>query len=362
MTVTVHHGDSREVLKALPACSVDSVVCDPPYGLGDPPPPELLRHVLTEWMAGRDVEVAGSGFMGAKWDAFVPGPPIWSECLRVLKPGGHLVAFFGTRTYDLGSLAVRLAGFEVRDLIAWLYSAGFPKAPTVLKPALEPVVLARKPLERGLSQTANIAKWGVGGLNINGCRIAAPEGLTGEGKNKCVAFRATSTGAQPRSAPHDKGRWPANVVHDGSEEVVEAFPQTAPSTIGRPRGAAAGDGWGMTRTGAEYADSGSAARFFYSAKASKADRAGSKHPTVKPIDLMAWLCRLVTRPGGLVLDPFAGSGTTGAACLREGFDCILIEREAQYVADIHRRLAHVEGADTPLFANDPAPSLFGDAA
>ncbi len=150
---------------------------------------------------------------------------------------------------------------------------------------------------------------------------------------------------------HPKGRWPANVIHDGSEEVLAAFAVSgkSKSTVGKPRQGTNGSGWGMTATGTEHEDSGTAARFFYSAKASKTDRLNSKHPTVKPVDLMAYLCRLVTPPGGLVLDPFAGSGTTAMAALREGFDAILIEKEARFVADIERRLAHVEGADTPLF-------------
>ena len=154
------------------------------------------------------------------------------------------------------------------------------------------------------------------------------------------------------------GRWPANVIHDGSEEVLAGFPDGGggsrrnaekgrrPSGFGNV-GADKGD---SLPNGEMYADSGSAARFFYHAKADKDDRAGSKHPTVKPVDLIAYLCRLITPPGGLVLDPFAGSGTTGTACIREGFNCILIEREAEYVADIRRRLDHISGGDTPLFS------------
>lgn len=349
--VTVHHGDSREVLKGLPDNSVDSVVCDPPYGLGKAPSPEMLRHVLTEWMAGRDVEPTGSGFMGKKWDAFVPGPPIWAECLRVLKPGGHLVAFFGTRTYDLGALAVRLAGFEVRDMLAWLYGQGFPKNAACLKPALEPIVFARKPLAGTVK--ANVGTHGTGGLNIDGCRIEAPEGLSGGGVNQ--HGDVMGWGFQPRrSEPHAKGRWPANVIHDGSDEVVGAFPQSI-SRDGRDKGVKKqvnvyGGGWSdEPGASAGRRDVGSSARFFYAAKASKADRAGSKHPTVKPIDLPAWLARLITPPGGVVLDPFAGSGTTGAACVREGFRAILIEREEEYFNDIVARLKMLEPSDGPLF-------------
>lgn len=152
------------------------------------------------------------------------------------------------------------------------------------------------------------------------------------------------------------GRWPANVIHDGSEEVLAAFPAEAGAAApvrGTEASAAIKNAYGERERvpGAFHADSGSAARFFYSAKADASDRLGSKHPTVKPTDLMAYLCRLVTPPGGTVLDPFAGSGSTGMACMREGFDCILIEREAEYVADIQRRIAHVSGHDAPLFGS-----------
>ena len=155
-----------------------------------------------------------------------------------------------------------------------------------------------------------------------------------------------------------KGRWPANIIHDGSDEVLRAFPDTQSGTGSVKR--ATGTGYQANAYGKEsrpagtpnieYGDSGTAARFFYTAKADAEDRLGSKHPTVKPVDLIAYLCRLITPPGGLILDPFAGSGTTGMACLREGFRCVLIEREAEYIADIERRLQHVSGGDTPLFA------------
>lgn len=185
---------------------------------------------------------------------------------------------------------------------------------TALKPAFEPCVLARKPLEGSVA--ANVLKYGTGALNIDGCRIGAREA---------------------------QGRWPANVVHDGSDEVEAAFPLTNPSRIGKPRGAAAGEGWGMTQTGAEYADEGSAARFFYSAKADTHDRMGSDHPTVKPVELMAWLVRLVCPPGGVVLDPFGGSGTTALAAMKEGRSAILIEREADHAEDIRRKVAWARG-------------------
>lgn len=165
------------------------------------------------------------------------------------------------------------------------------------------------------------------------------------------------------AGPAGKGRWPANVLHDGSDEVIAAFPESdgqSAAVSGREPSSKTNSVYGQFNgrpPTQPRGDLGSAARFFYSAKADSGDRLGSKHPTVKPVDLMAYLVRLITPPGGLVLDPFAGSGTTGMACLRESFNAILIEREAEYVADIHRRLAHVKGDDTPLFAKDPSPSL-----
>ena len=428
MTVTVHHGDSREVLKGFADASIDSCVCDPPYALVS-----IGKRFGAENAAPAKSGKSGAyarasaGFMGQKWDTGETAfdPLFWVEVLRVLKPGGHLIAFSGTRTYHRLACAIEDAGFEMRDMIAWLYGSGFPKSHdvskgidkaagatrevvarvrsdgkptgqagatfnacdvsqasgppitdaarqwqgwgTALKPALEPIVLARKPLAGTVA--ANVLQHGTGALNIDASRIENGEYDPAKVQRQ-QSNRQTWEGGEASGFAADhvqsmysaKGRWPANVIHDGSEEVLGAFPPTAPSTIGKPRGAASGEGWGMTQTGAEYADSGSAARFFYSAKADAADRCGSKHPTVKPVDLMAYLVRMVTPPGGVTLDPFAGSGSTGMACLREGFDCILVEREAQYVADIHKRLAHVEGADTPLFANDAAFGLFGDVA
>lgn len=387
MTVTVHHGDSRDVLKGFADESIDSAVCDPPYALVS-----IGKRFGAENAAPAKSGKTGAyarasaGFMGQRWDTGETSfdPDFWAEVLRVLKPGAHLIAFSGTRTYHRMVCAIEDAGFEIRDQIGWLYGSGFPKSHnqsgewegwgSALKPAWEPIVLARKPLIGTIA--ANLEAHGTGALNIDACRIGVGEGGDRKGEES-AARRYTDEGVTnfaPTPGPRGgdaKGRWPANVTHDGSEEVVAAFPETASGQMkaGTRRAAQDGPGsvcygtYGGDATRADTpGDSGSAARFFYSAKADAADRCGSKHPTVKPIDLMAYLCRLVTRPGGTVLDPFAGSGSTGMACLREGFDCILIEREAQYVADIHRRLQHVEGADTPLFSNDAAPSLFGDAA
>ena len=393
MTHQLHHGDCLEILRSMPDCSVDSIVTDPPYGLS---------------------------FMGKKWDYDVPSVEVWVECLRVLKPGGHLLAFAGTRTQHRMAVRIEDAGFEIRDMIAWVYGSGFPKsldvskaidkmdaaeeqqarryrftewvrstgitskqidkatstnmcghyttaasqpaimtrehleacrhllgevpawveqeadirsvesknfaerevvgqkivngeegtaggyqngiasvrgsdisiqrqinitAPatdaakqwegwgTALKPALEPITVARKPLVGTVAE--NVLQYGTGAINVDGGRVVG-------------------------------GRWPANFIHDGSEEATDLLKDSA--------------------------------RFFYCAKASKADRGDNHHPTVKPTDLMRYLCRLVTPPNGIVLDPFNGSGSTGCAAVLEGFQYIGIEREAEYIAISEKRI------------------------
>ena len=382
----IHLGNCLEVLKGILDNSVDSIVTDPPYGLS---------------------------FMGKKWDYDVPDVEVWEECLRVLKPGGHLLAFAGTRTQHRMAVRIEDAGFEIRDMIAWVYGSGFPKsmdvskaidkaagvereviglkpsnrpnvigklpggsmgggritervetAPatdaalqwqgwgTALKPALEPITVARKPFKGTVA--ANVLAHGTGALNIDGCRIGdevrSYDLKGGENLNKlarpgandddeakgCGAYgvgaKQISIGTKTVS-----GRWPANLIHDGSDEPTELL--------------------------------GAAARFFYCAKASKKDRdegldgfeAKSRptmgngiggqpdqqkannrniHPTVKPTDLMVYLCRLVTPPGGVVLDPFMGSGSTGKAAMREGFRFIGIEMDADYLAIAEARIAY----------------------
>ncbi len=377
--IGLYHADCLDILPTLEADSIDAVVTDPPYGIG---------------------------FMGKHWDHGVPGVEFWQQMLRVLKPGGHLLAFGGTRKYHRMVCAIEDAGFEVRDCIQWLYGSGFPKSHdvskgidraagedrmvvgvagksgsarscmagdfvggeymataaatpeaaqwegwgTALKPANEPIVLARKPLSEK-TVAANVLRWGTGAINVGACRVGTDTIKTKGFRNgdESHAWDAGGMFAKNKDytpAEHS-GRWPANVLHDGSEEVVGAFPETASGKAAAgghlrhdsPRDTSSG--WGMRQdqnAGELYGDSGSAARFFYCAKAGKKDRNGSKHPTVKPIKLIAYLCRLITPPGGTVLDPFAGSGTTGAACVTEGFDCIMVEREAEYVEDIRRRM------------------------
>ena len=361
--IRVEHGDCLAVLPALAAegVLVDSVVCDPPYHLISQDKRDHRR--ASPALNQREKITASKGFMGQAWDGgnIAFRPETWAAVMAVMRPGAHLIAFSGSRTYHRMACAIEDAGFEIRDQIFYCYGSGFPKSRnlgngwgTALKPAHEPIVLARKPLAKGHTIAANVLAHGVGGLNIDACRIAAKDGdYAHTGNNLEHTRKGAADWRMPMQqvAPNALGRWPANLIHDGSDEVIAAFPDTAPSKPGDRAGGCKFFMGGDRRATAQsdYSDSGSAARFFYSSKADADDRCGSKHPTVKPTDLMAYLCRLVTPPGGLVLDPFAGSGSTGMACLREGFNAILIEREAEYVADIRRRIAHVSGLDSPLF-------------
>lgn len=362
MSVRLEHGDCLEVMRRLAdeGGQVDAVITDPPYHLtsivkrfGKPGAAPAQSTGATGVYAR-----AAKGFMGKEWDGgdIAFRPETWRHVFELMKPGAHLLAFNHSRTWHRMTVAIEDAGFEIRDTIMWLYGSGFPKSHNLsgdwegwgsaLKPAMEPIVLARKPLQGTIAQ--NVAKHGTGALNIDGCRVPVEptvrrnHGGTGNPQN----WR-TGNGGDFASGSA-AGRWPANVVHDGSPEVLAAYPtsdgggdihrRSLPKTKG-VYGAFAGndDRW------SGYEDSGSAARFFFSAKAGADDRFGSKHPTVKPIALMRWLVRLVTPPGGVVLDPFAGSGTTGVAALAEGLDAVLIEREAEYVADIRGRLDHYRG-------------------
>jgi DNA modification methylase len=379
--VTLHAGDSRDVLKTLADNSIDSIVTDPPYA--------LVSIVKRFGAGGAPVKVpegrsgayarASAGFMGKTWDTGETAFAVefWAECLRVLKPGGHVVAFSGTRTVHRMVCAIEDAGFEIRDSLQWLYGSGFPKSHdvakglskqlagpslceewqgwgTALKPAVEPICLARKPLDRNNTVAANVLQHGTGAINIDGCRVATDERPTGSGDRRGGSIYAQDEWTRTKMAnggnvTPDAGRFPANIVHDGSDEVLAAFPDAVSGGRNISAGTVGAPGWreaegraGSVIRQSDYArcsDDGSAARFFYTAKADADDRLGSKHPTVKPVDLMQWLCRLVTPKGGTVLDPFAGTGTTGEAAFREGFNAVLIEREPEYQADIRRRMA-----------------------
>lgn len=387
---TILKGDCHDKLKELPDNSVDSVVTDPPYGLSKEPD---IFEVLTKWMNGEPYDHGHGGFMGKRWDSFVPHPDIWREVHRVLKPGSHALVFAGTRTQDLMTIALRLAGFEVRDVIEWLYFSGFPKsmdvskvfdkregaerkvigvgnvnckylergepcrghadsersqngityhtpitAPatelakkwggwgTALKPAHEPIIVVRKPLEGTVCN--NVERWGTGAINVDGCRIGDGYDRASGGLRK--AKHAENEPSFSLAMNQDKrptgGRFPANIV------------TTEPDTF-----------W------SKYCDitaaQGNVTPQELSKKASKRDRnsdwrgeeiaSRNSHPTVKPTELMAWLVSLVTPPGGTVLDPFAGSGSTLVAAKREGFGFIGIEREPEYIKIANQRLENV---------------------
>jgi DNA modification methylase len=360
----VHEGDCLQIMPTLEAESVDAVVCDPPYGLE---------------------------FMGKDWDHGVPGEHFWSEALRVAKPGAHLLAFGGTRTHHRLACAIEDAGWEVRDCLMWLYGQGFPKSKdvakaideshgnptaepytpthpeairwhgwgTALKPAWEPIILARKPLSGTVAE--NVTEYGCGGINVNGCRV----GTTVETWPESRSYHA-QRGPKPReahgsgdgitmktgSAP--PGRWPANLILDS--EAAERLDGEAGDASYNKAGLKAdgqSGGWpGGERSVFGYGDSGGPSRFFYTAKAGSSDRNShapigaktghaepNRHPTVKPTDLMRWLVRLVTPPGGTVFDPFTGSGSTGVACVAEGVGFVGIELDPDHAETARARIA-----------------------
>lgn len=405
-------GDCLEVMRTLEANSVDAIVTDPPYHLttgkkGGTGP----ASINVNSPAGR--ARIGTGFMGKAWDGgdIAHRPETWAEALRVAKPGAYLLAFGGTRTYHRLACAIEDAGWELRDTLMWVFGSGFPKSHngefggTALKPAWEPIVMARKPLIGTVE--ANWREHGTGALNIDACRVEL------DGDYKCKANgRPSQTGLSDNydAAAANKadtiGRWPANLVHDGSDEVLAAFPN-APGQQGdltgsepsrptkntygeykgrrefkaRRDGEASADRRYTEEGGTNFAplpgmrrEATSAARFFYCAKASREDRnhgceafaerpllwssgdkspgsfqgegtnraSSNNHPTVKPTELMRYLCRLVTPRGGLVLDPFTGSGSTGRGAIAEGLRFTGIELDPHYASIAEARIRAIQ--------------------
>jgi len=381
-------GDCLEVMRELPDNSIDAVVTDPPYELG---------------------------FMGKKWDStgIAYNVELWQEVLRVLKPGGHLLSFGGTRTYHRMACAIEDAGFEIRDQMQWIYGSGFPKsmdiskaidkqagakrevigrnpnsrencnksntlyqsgtvgktdyitAPatpeakqwegwgTALKPANEPIVVARKPLsEKTIAD--NVLKWGTGGINIDGCRIPTDETITNHSRSTESSKSKGKYGDSRAQETHQTqgqklGRFPANVILDEEagkllDEQSGILKSGALKPYQENHQNASSYKMNRYKTFIQPANEGGASRFFYCAKASKKERGeGNNHPTVKPQSLMRYLCRLVTPPGGTVLEPFAGSGTTILAATEEGFNVMGIEKEPKYCNIIRERMNALQG-------------------
>ena len=324
-------GDSEERLKELDDNSIDSIVTDPPYGIS---------------------------MMNKGWDYQLPSIEIWKECLRVLKPGGYILAFSSPRTYHRLVVSIEDAGFEIRDCIMWVYGSGFPKSLNIgkklpdwegfgtnLKPSHEPIVMARKPISEK-TIAANVLKWGTGAINIDGCRVSTDETISTHSK-KCDSdiYGDYGTLDTHQTEGQKLGRFPANFIHDGSQGVLDLFPDAKGGTWNTTSGARHFNNDGEPtdyKTSKSDSSVGSAARFFYCAKASKKDRnAGcenNNHPTVKPTELMTYLCRLVTPSGGVVLDPFLGSGSTGKAAVQEGFNFVGIELDKDYLAIAEQRI------------------------
>ena len=365
-SIKLLHGDCLEQMKGLGDNSVDAIVTDPPYGIS---------------------------FMAKKWDYDVPSVEVWKEAMRVLKPGGHALIACGTRTQHRMVCNIEDAGFEIRDVVSWIYGSGFPKSLNIskaidkaagaerevvgkritgaalqktsktgefadgkhggtqeinitapateaakqwdgwgsaLKPAVEFFTLCRKPLSES-TVAKNVLKWGTGGINIDGCRVGT-NGETPKGSGNKSTFQATGRNSGNETPP--QGRFPANLIHDGSQEVLDLFPETKSSSGKKQtpsRGTNAFGDYEGTNKIVGHDDQGSAARFFYCAKASKKDRdEGNNHPTVKPTALMAYLCRLITPPQGIILDPYMGSGSTGKAAVKEGFSFVGCELDADY--------------------------------
>jgi DNA modification methylase len=377
--IGLYNDDCLKIMAAIPSASIDAVICDPPYELG---------------------------FMGKSWDStgIANSVEVWKQALRVLKPGGYLLAFSGTRTYHRMASAIEDAGFEVRDMIEWVYGSGFPKSlnigkavdklnggerievpnnrhgggssdlfpernnftttkgtsewegwGTALKPAHEPICMARKPLaEKTVAE--NCLKWGTGGINIDESRVdyvseydKKHQDDIQKGQLKAENGKFFGGNGQSISSGNLQGRFPANLIHDNSEEVRECFPETKSVKVNNvkrkdcPNTAMSGRNYARFNEEEGYNDSGKASRFFksiiYAAKASKSDRGeGNSHPTVKPVALMEYLINMITKPEWIVLDPFMGSGTTGVAAVNLNRHFVGIELDKGYFEIARKRI------------------------
>lgn len=373
VNVKLYCGDNRVSLRRLidEGVRVHSVVTDPPYGLTSIEKRFGREGAAAARTEGNDGSFGrlSAGFMGKVWDGtgIERDPEFWRLIWEILLPGGYCFAFSGSRTGHWQACAMEQAGFIMHPMHGWVFGSGFPKAHAAgvggwegwaygtqaQKPALEPIYLGQKPFSEKTG-AANLLKHGVGAVNIDGCRVPA---ATGDEPVSWVTPRGgiwkTDADADADLIVTGKGRHPANLILDGSPEVVALFPNGKSGKPGVRRKdhdthSMSGRLGTTGETEVGYADEGSAARFFhqfppdtdpviYQSKAGKEDRAGSKHPTVKPVALMQYLIRHITPPGGTVLDPFAGSGTTAEAAKREGFDCILMEAEDEYVEFLRHR-------------------------
>jgi len=382
--ITIYHGDCRD----FNLSGVSAIITDPPYGLK---------------------------FMGKDWDHGIPGVHFWEHFAAACLPGAHLLAFGGTRTHHRLMCAIEDAGWEMRDALMWLYGSGFPKSldvskaidkaagteferlpasgvgfmnaegrggynvtkhqlrkvgesidaakqwdgwGTALKPAWEPIVLARKPLVGTVAQ--NVQEHGTGALNIDGCRIDFAGNADeqevklknrhadfGSGPRDNKVFGADNRRREEHGNYNPPGRWPANLVLDEESAAMldeqsgeRASPWIGNTNVGAKGGKMFGGSEQRIEYKPEYRDTGGASRFFYCAKASRSERGeNNNHPTVKPLDLMTWLCTLVTPPGGLILDPFMGSGSTLLAAQKLGFWAIGIELEERYCEIATQRLS-----------------------
>lgn len=372
---TLHNDDNMASLKEYPGHAFDAIVTDPPYGLSKPID---IFAVLDAWMSDRQ-HYNGKGFMSREWDSLVPPPFFWREALRVLKPGAFLLAFSGARNYDLMALSIRMGGFEIRDTISWIYGSGMPSGNvnvethvnkrggdgskykywgTRLCPAQEPIVVARRPIEGTLAD--NVMAFETGALNLPAAHIPTddPESLYTKPHSKesldfnRVQFQK-STMIGSVTDRYKMGRWPKNVIFEEDDDALSGLPQDARkyfycSKVSKKEREAGLDHLPhKTPTEINSRKDGSVGLEHAAAGAGRTTGAKNHHPTLKPIDLMRYLCKMATPPSGTILDPFMGSGSTGIAALLEGFSFVGMEQDAEYYEIAKSRINHwtTEGSE-----------------